>query len=57
MFNNPLFFEDFEKIFKVKIAEEKTKENKAKRVEYTHNLINFSFRRILIKLRLQYILH
>ncbi|HEX8546946.1 MAG TPA: hypothetical protein VF691_08300 [Cytophagaceae bacterium] len=63
MYQNQLFFEDFQKVFKVRIAEQKEKENTV--LQMQDQKINSRatahgdtwLKRIIVRLRLQSMLH
>lgn len=58
MYQNQLFFDDFQKVFKAKISEAEVKIAANKRNVENHSYhVGFWLKRILVKFNLQYRLH
>ncbi len=58
MYQNQLFFDDFQKVFKVKIVEKKVVLTKVKQnTSHTHSDMSFWLKRLMVKLHVQYMFH
>lgn len=58
MYQNQLFFDDFQKVFKAKISESDLEvSSRRKSVDNHHYHVGFWLKRILVKFNLQYRLH
>lgn len=55
MYQNQLFFDDFQKVFKVKIVEQKSSSTEFNNVQ--HSEIGFWLKRLMVRFHVQYMFH